>query len=215
MANRTQAEGEHQRLPESLRRRSLTVGVDLDEVLADLVESVLEHYEEQTGVRHCRDDMRSYNFWDLWGGTREQAVEIVHEFYETDRFRTVAPIPGALEAIESLAGEHELVVVTSRPEATKQETQVWVREHFGESFASIHLTNHFSKDGQTLTKSQVCRDLGVDLMIEDNPEYAADCASHGIPVLLLEAPWNRSAEIPEGVIPVGSWPEIARLLERP
>lgn len=212
MANRRPAEGEHALLPEVLRGRSLTVGIDLDEVLANLVESVLEHYHERTGRRFRREDMESYNFWDLWGGTREQAIEVVHDFFSSDRFADVRPVQGAVEAIEVLSRQHGLVIVTARPKSIEDETRRWVAGHFGESFQGVHLANHFSKEGEELKKSSICRQLEVDLMIEDSLEHAEDCAERGIPVVLLESPWNSNQPAPAGIIRAGSWSEISHLL---
>lgn len=42
------------------------------------------------------------------------------------------------------------------------------------------------------------------LMIEDNAHYAIDLATHGIPTILLEAPWNID-------IDTSSYPDIYRV----
>ena len=59
------------------------------------------------------------------------------------------------------------------------------------------------------------RDLetdGYDVAIEDSPSMATHLADRGVPVLLLDRPWNRRAQLPSGVKRVHSWGEIAGTL---
>ena len=58
------------------------------------------------------------------------------------------------------------------------------------------------------TKGELCKDLNVDLMIEDDPKYAEDCALKGINVLLLDKPWNQNCIEHENIIRVKNWKEI-------
>jgi uncharacterized HAD superfamily protein len=51
-------------------------------------------------------------------------------------------------------------------------------------------------------------------MIEDNIHYAIELATHGIPTILLDQPWNRDAVIPPeiAIYRVKNWQEIHDLL---
>ncbi len=54
--------------------------------------------------------------------------------------------------------------------------------------------------------------MGIKIMIEDNPEYALDCAKNGIKTFLLDKPWNKNYSQHENLIKVKSWEEIVKSL---
>jgi len=57
------------------------------------------------------------------------------------------------------------------------------------------------------TKSSVCKELGIDIFIEDAPVYAKNISEAGIPVILIDAPWNRETS-GELITRVYSWDEV-------
>lgn len=90
---------------------------------------------------------------------------------------------------------HDLVVVTSRQHIIRDETLEWIDTHFPGIFSDIHFGNHFAKSGQSRKKSEICEQVGADVLIDDNPRYAHECASSGMHVLLFnwkkQYPWSR------------------------
>jgi hypothetical protein len=43
----------------------------------------------------------SYNYEEVWGGTKEEAIDKVRMFYESDHFsERMQTVPGALEALK-------------------------------------------------------------------------------------------------------------------
>ena len=65
--------------------------------------------------------------------------------------------------------------------------------------------------GTSKPKSQLCREVGADLLVDDNPAYALECAQNGIEVLLFDwdhgYPWSKTAEGPVHplITRVSSW----------
>lgn len=53
----------------------MNVGVDLDEVLADFLPSLMDYHNENYGTDFKKEDFHSYQFWHVWGGTREEAIQ--------------------------------------------------------------------------------------------------------------------------------------------
>jgi uncharacterized HAD superfamily protein len=60
-------------------------------------------------------------------------------------------------------------------------------------------------------KSAMCKELGIQVMIDDHMSVAKDCAEAGIRVLLFDQPWNQG-ELPMGAERVHSWDEIVKKL---
>lgn len=54
----------------------------------------------------------------------------------------------------------------------------------------VYFGNHWSLSGPVRKKSEICKSIGAQILIDDNPTYAVECAAAGIHVLLFD--WNDS-----------------------
>ncbi|CAI7908374.1 unnamed protein product, partial [Closterium sp. NIES-53] len=122
----------------------------------------------------------------------------VHDFFKSTHFNDGIPIiPGAFDTLRRLSHFTDLVVVTSRQHVIREPTLEWLDNHFPGVFSSVHFGNHFALEGTPRPKSEMCRELGAEVLIDDNPRYAMECAEHGIQVLLfdwlLQYPWSKTA----------------------
>jgi hypothetical protein len=75
----------------------------------------------------------------------------------------------------------------------------------------VHFGNHYALEGESRKKSEICAAIGAQVLIDDNPGYALDCAEAGMQVLLfdwhLNYPWAKT----EGNGP--SHPNITRVAD--
>ena len=83
----------------------------------------------------------------------------------------------------------------------------------------MHFGNHFALAGPSKPKSQLCQELGAQLLIDDNPVYALECAQRGIEVLLFDwelgYPWSKTAgggPQHELITRVSSWAHVEAVL---
>jgi hypothetical protein len=99
------------------------------------------------------------------------------------------------------------VVVTARNDHAKPITHYQIHKHFPDIFDDIIFAHHYTE--HHIPKSQLCKDIGARILIEDNIDYALEVAEHGIESFLLARPWNtwRTEECPH-MTRVGSWHEI-------
>lgn len=93
-----------------------------------------------------------------------------------------------MEVLQRLKPHTDLVVVTSRQNVIKDITRDWVHTNFPNTFSEVHFGNHWAKSGTSRSKSDMCLDVGADILIDDNPRYAYECACKGMHVLLYN--WN-------------------------
>lgn len=186
----------------------MKIGIDLDEVLADFLPALIEYHNTTYGTFLVRDQFQSYRFWETWGGTREEAIQKVYDFYKTSYFRNMKSVAGSQEAVSVLKQNNDLLVVTSRQDDVAEATKEWIAQHFPNVFSDVLFANHYSQNGSSTTKKQICDSVGVDVLIEDSPEYALECLNPKRKVLLLDYPWNRGFELPQGIYRVNSWKEI-------
>ena len=190
----------------------MTIGIDLDDVLASLMVSLVDFHNQRYKTTLTRNDFRHFDLWRTWGGNREEAIRKVYEFYEAKEFENVGTVPGAIDALASLkAMEHRLYVITARPNHIIKKTEVWLERHFPKTFDGVHFTNAFIVSGPSRKKVDVCKELGVELLIDDNLVYVNECATEGTPALLFDAPWNQGV-LPAGVTRISSWDEVVRYI---
>jgi|SRR3989344_733525 len=181
------------------------IGFDLDGVLGDFTSSALAYINEKKGASYKNHDVTDFHFIELFGLTKEE----FEPFYSSHHFKSMRPLAGAQEALSRLY-KRDLFVVTSRPSYLKIQTSEWLERHFKNQFHAVYFTPKIP--GQKLKKSVNCKELGLDMLVEDNLEFSLECAETGTSVLLLDHPWNQSSLLPKNVKRVYSWQEILREL---
>ncbi len=191
----------------------MKIGIDLDEILAGFLEALVDYHNKTYKTFLKRSQFHSYDFWKVWGGNRNEAIQKVYDFHKSCHFSKIKPIPGAISGIEEIKENHELIIITSRQDYIAKETRAWIEKHFPNTFTKIHFTNHFAQKGKQKSKADICVEEQIDLLIEDHPEYAVECSSRKIKVFLLDNPWNKLQKMPKEVERVFSWQEIVKKIK--
>ncbi|DBB00916.1 hypothetical protein WJX77_002112 [Trebouxia sp. C0004] len=213
LSNRPATNGVHH------SNKRLKVAVDVDEVLGRFLHSLNKYCLETHGLNFDIPDYSDYNFHKIWGCTRDESNHIVHEFFKSHHFAVgVLPMPGALHSLQRLNATSDLVIVTSRQHVIQKPTLDWLELHYPGIFAEVHFGNHWALEGKSKSKSEICRELGAKVLIDDNPIYAVECANAGINVLLydwhLTYPWSKTADGPSHPLirRVTDWDEVEEAL---
>ncbi len=195
----------------------MIIGIDIDEVLAELLEAYLKYHNQKYNTSAQKKDMFSYSFQEVFGGTEEETRQKVYDFFKSEHFQNIKPVKGALRTIKQLAKEHQLCIITARPHIIQKETEQWLAQHFPDCFQNITLTNQWhGSGGKEGLKSEIGKEKQIKIMIDDSLKHALDCASQGIYVLLadFDYPWNKTEKLPENIKRVHSWEEIAEEIEK-
>lgn len=192
---------------------SKIIWVDLDEVLADLLNHILEYNDYKIwSYKLERSKIKDYyihqnDFVDI---TVEEAIKWFRQpMYDDMEPCRIPVVPGAKEKlIELKKAWYKLIVVTARIEELFWEyTKTWVEKYFPGIFDSIVFADHFHEKRKE--KSELCREYGIEIMIEDNYDYAMELAENSIKTYLLEQPWNSWQEkTHKDIVRVKSWEEI-------
>lgn len=209
----------HSGFPRQNLPEKIVVAVDIDEVLGNFVSALNRFIADRYSSNHSVSEYHVYEFFKIWGCSRNEADLRVHEFFKTPYFKKgIHPLPGAQRALYKLARLCKLSVVTSRQNAIKDHTIEWIEKHYPGLFDEIHFGNHFALNGESRPKSEICRSLGAKVLIDDNPRYAAECADVGINVLLFDYensyPWCKTESIDKHplVTRVHNWEEVEQRL---
>ncbi len=188
----------------------MLIAVDLDEILAGFLDAFILFYNEKYNANLNRDNFHTYKYWEVLKCTRDESIRTVYEFYKTPHFKNIKAIDGSIEGINELNREHELIIITGRPNYVKKETEKWIESHFSNKFSEVYLTNLFSLNGSFVTKTEICKDMKTSIAIEDDFEHAKDYSSNNIKVLLKKYKWNENKDLPHNVEYVNNWEDIIK-----
>lgn len=188
-------------------------------VLGRFVHSLNAFFMEEYGLEYCVSDYHVYDFAKVWRCSQDESNHKVHDFFKSYHFSAgIEVIPGAFEALFRLRSDCELVVVTSRQHVIQEPTINWLNCHFPDVFDAVHFGNHFALEGTSRKKSEICHAIGAQVLIDDNPSYAMECAAAGIHVLLYDwehqYPWSKTPDGPqhERITRVRDWAEVEQIL---
>lgn len=193
----------------------MIIAVDIDEVLFPFVPEIMRWHDRKYGTRLNIEQFASYQFWQAWGGTREQAIHKVIEYFLSADADQVLPFTDAKKTLENLKSFGiDLHIVTSRQLEVMPATIARIERHFPGIFNDIISVNHYSVSGKQSTKIAACRSVGAQLIIEDQIANAKECLAGGVNVIIYgQYPWNKVGL--EGCPRVNNWAEVKDLLLDP
>jgi len=182
----------------------MKIGIDIDEVIAEFLESFLDFYNSKYNRDFKKEDFKDYKFEEILGGTSNETAKLIQEHgYDKE----IKLVEGALDAVKELSKKHELIILTARHPMFKDKTERFLDQHFGNIFSQILYTGEvFQKYGTT--KSDLCKQLGIEIIIEDNKLFSKECAEKGISVFLMSRPWNRDCLEHKNILRVKNWNEV-------
>lgn len=193
-----------------MKKNTKIIGIDLDEVLAELLAGCIKIHEWKLG--HCDiswHDTRSYNLDEHYGVSREVVVDFFYKpFSDSYLEELIEPVNGAFEKLQILKNAgHTLYVITARKETIRDQTFRFLDTHYPGLIHDVHFANHFTDS--SIPKHEICRQLWIQVMIEDNFDYALWIAQQWIQTFLINKPWNTyREETHANIMRVDSWQEI-------
>ena len=203
----------HVKRPRGYRPR---IAVDVDEVLAQFLLSLNSYYAERFGKQYHIEHYDEYYFCKVWNCSPEASNDIVHQFFESHHFRDgIVPVPGALDVLKKLQSKCDLVVVTSRQTAIQDATLRWIEAHYPGIFTELYFCNHFALEGESFTKAEIMKKHGIDMLIDDNKNYALESAEEGLDVILFGSyPWNDACADHEKIQRCNGWDDIYEYVKK-
>ncbi len=178
------------------------IGVDIDGVLADSlslwINELNSYFKKDKRVEQIRllDICETYEVTPL-----ELSVFLARK----GRYLMTRPMPitGASQYLGMIKKQHDIYIVTARDERYKQETVDWLNKHNLPYDELILLGSH--------EKKEACLSRNLSVLVEDTLEIGVKVSSAGVPVLLLDAPYNQGA-LPDLVYRAYSWFDVYRTI---
>jgi uncharacterized HAD superfamily protein len=188
----------------------MKIGVDMDSVIADIMTPLIKYKNKRHKTNFSLKHQTDYNLSNVWKISPKEVINTIFDFYYSHYMDYIIPMPGAKKGIKMLKKHHDLHVITSRPHEIEEKSRRWLDKHFPNKFSEVYFTNQLSRSGDKKLKSHFCQKIGIELMIEDHLDFAYDCLSVNIPVILLDMPWNQKKNLPKEIKRVYSWEQIVK-----
>ncbi|QEC48688.1 hypothetical protein FSW04_14660 [Baekduia soli] len=173
------------------------------------IDSTLHHYWDRlsaAALRRFGIELPYEEQFD-WGITRlrpEQLTCCIDETHCNEAILAGRPYPGAVEAVNRWAADGHFIHITShRHERAHPATEQWLQQ-IGLRFDELYCS--FDKVAR-------CREIGIELLIDDSPYNLQAALDHGIRVATIAHPWNQDVCDTEDVVSAADWAELERLLQ--
>jgi len=186
------------------------IGVDIDDVIVHLVKHFYDFYNQKFKKDLNVKNHFEYEFSRPFGISAEEVISLIKEFYFTEYFDNLDLIEDSVDSIYELSKDYEIFFITSRHLDIKDKNENFLKKLFPNLKYEVIYSGEFWQEAKP--KSEICEDVGVSIMIEDNEIYALDCAKKGVKVFLLDKPWNQNQEEHENIVRVKDWKEIMERL---
>jgi uncharacterized HAD superfamily protein len=168
------------------------IGVDCDEVLCETMNELLK-YPPFSTEGTTRQEITDYELSKISGLciSLQESMEIFFRFFASEHFRETKPVIGAREKLYEWKSQgFSLIMISGRSPEFRDITEQWVSQFFPNMFDAFLFSGRNTM--YQITKSELCKKAGVQIMIEDDPNFVVDLVEHGIPCFLLDKPRNQN-----------------------
>ena len=142
--------------------------------------------------------------WRISRLREEQLRVCVADTHSDEAIAAARPYPHAVETVNRWRADGHFIHITShRAEHCQAATKRWLDE-----IGLQHDDLYCSGD-----KVERCRELGIDVLIDDSPVNIVHALDAGMVAATLRHPWNQDVCEEEEVICAEDWPELERRLE--
>ncbi len=191
----------------------MKIAIDIDDVLMEFSKGFLIHGNKKFGKNIDFEGLFEYSLMQVLGISRKEELILLDEFYETKEFYETSPFEGAQNALNFLSKNNEIYIITARSLKIKSKTDDFFSKHFPNLNYKIFHSGDFSKE-QGKTKAELCKELQIDILVEDNKSFCESCAKTGVNVFLVDKPWNQNHKKHEKISRCKDWQEIFEKIQK-
>jgi hypothetical protein len=178
------------------------IGVDIDGVLADSlslwIRELNRFFKKNKRIEEIRlfDICRTYEVTpnELSGFLACRGSYLMSQ---------PEPIAGASHYLGKIKKHHDIYIVTARDERYGQETREWL-DKFSLPYDELLLLGSHEK-------KEACLSRNLSVLVEDTLEIGVKVSAAGVPVLLMDAPYNQGV-LPGQIYRAHSWVDVYRTI---
>ena len=195
-----------------------TIYVDLDDVLCQTARHFLVIVEREFGKRVHYEDLTNFDIGAACGLSADERQRLYLIVHEPDELMQIKPIEEAIRALKQWAqAGFDIAIVTGRPPGSYEPSLAWLARH-GVPHRSFTMVDKY---GRFATKNTVAIDLdelaarNFCWAVEDSLPMAQYLGiKMGVPVALIDCPWNREGTAQANVDRFADWHTLAQSMRK-
>ena len=165
-----------------MNEREMVVGLDVDDVLLDLVPRWLEEYNEQYDDNLQKHDITAWEFYQF---TKPECGKRIYSLLRPTMYDWVQPIEGAAEFVQDIRDRgHTPRYIT----ACGDPKNTGLHKHFAMAKWQALIQYGIAQDGELLLPGRDKARAPVDMLIDDRAHNVTEFRN-GLGVLFTQ-PWN-------------------------
>ena len=168
----------------------LVIAIDCDDVLVPGTEHTVMMYNRRWGTRVSLDQAHNANAVE-WATDKEDIRRRIDDIYLSDEYAKMEPYREAVEAVNRLARNYELHMVTARPESIKNVTERMVEKYFPGCFSSVRHVGFYG------SKGDICEAVKAGILVDDNLRHLINAKECGVETLIWFGNYPWQTEAPE------------------
>ena len=177
----------------------MRIGLDIDGVLANFVKTFIPLVRERYGVALAEQDIYVHDLFLVLGITESEAIELIRATIRSD----LDLIDGAKEAIETLNREHDVILLTARPDDLLGVTKQWLAAK-GIPYSELLHVREGAKSAASLS---------LDVVVDDHLREAIAFAGKVRKIIVFDHPWNHSFNAGRLFERAYSWDDVLRIID--
>jgi len=193
-----------------------TVYVDLDDVLCETARHFLIIVEREFGKRVVYEQLTNFDIGTACGLRPNEREALYRMAHDPDELMNMAPIDAAINALGQWSGAgFEIAIVTGRPPESYDSSVAWLALHRvpHHSFTMVDKYARFETENTVAIRLDDLASRNYCWAVEDSLPMARYLAgAMGVPVALIDCPWNRSAGNYANIGRYSDWSTIARTM---
>ena len=195
-----------------------TIYVDMDDVLCRTAKKLLAIVEREFGKRLIYEQLYTFDVCQACGLQPREVTEFYRIINQPDELLSLEPMEGAIPGLQQwIRAGYEIAIVTGRPPTTYESSiECLSRQQVPyHSFTVVDKYGRFETQNTSGITLAELADQKFCWAVEDSlpmAKYLAD--QMGIPVALLDHPWNRAEIEHPGIKRYNQWHELAQALPK-
>lgn len=164
------------------------LAIDFDNVLVPTSRYLLDQYNDLNGTDFNTDAIEVLNLNDLFQMHDKLYNRFVDSTLRSASLEDLVPSVSAIDNIPELAHSFQLTILSERNKEHIPYIMHWTNLYFPGMFQYVFCTNGFPKH-------QVFHNIGLDLLVDDNPSevHGAHKLEHA--AVLYGRPWNADVQM--------------------
>jgi len=197
----------------------LPIYVDFDDVLSDTTSAFLKILKLEFGKKVNFEDIFTFDLKASFNLTDSEYAHFFHRVHQADVIMSFAPMEGAIGALEDWVKQgYQISIVTGRLTSAYEASLDWLAKHKVpyHHFTMVDKYSRENIDTDIAVSMEEFSEMKFSLAVEDSAKMARHLSQKmGIPVALIDRPWNRGADLDHKISRYTSWYDIRNDFQTP